>query len=188
MIKNLTVIKHNCNNILKICPIKKIQKFNTELTIIVQSKELLDILLFFKNHLLFQFKLLTSITAIDYPNKKFRFLVVYELLSVKFNMRLKIKSFFYELASVPSSTTIFIGAEWFETEIWDLFGIFFKNHPNLKRLLNDYGFEGFPLRKDFPLTGFIEIRYNELQKRIISEPVELSQEFRTFNYSSPWNI
>lgn len=181
-----SIIIENFKNISKICPIKKIQFYNSEITLIVRTKDILDILLFFKNNFLCQFKILTSISGVDYPKSQYRFAIVYDLLSVRYNTRLKIKIYTYELASVFSATNIFSAAGWFEAEIWDMFGVFFKNHANLKRILTDYGFQGYPLRKDFPLSGFIEMRYNETQKRVISESIELSQEYRTFNFLSPW--
>lgn len=177
-----TIITENFKNISKICPIKKIQFYNSEITIIVQSEDILEILLFFKNHFLCQFKILTCISGVDYPKNSHRFVIIYELLTVKYNSRLKIKIFSSELASISSSMKIFPSADWFEAEIWDMFGIFFKNHVNLKRILTDYGFQGFPLRKDFPLSGFVEMRYNEKQKRVINELLEFSQEYRTFHY------
>lgn len=185
MLKNRIFIE-NFNNISKICPIKKIQFYNTEITLIVKTKDILEILLFFKNHFLYQFKILTSISGVDYPKSLYRFVVVYDLLSVRYNTRLRIKIFTYELGSVFSVTSVFSSAGWFESEVWDMFGVFFKNHSNLKRILTDYGFNGYPLRKDFPLSGFIEMRYNETQKRVINEAVGVSQEYRTFNFLSPW--
>ena len=184
--KNNIILTENFQNISKICPIKKIQFYNSEITLIVKSKDILEVLLFFKNHFLCQFKVLTCISGVDYPKNKYRFSIVYELLSIRYNSRLKIKIFTYELGSVESVNSIFLASSWFESEIWDMFGVFFKNHVNLKRILTDYGFQGYPLRKDFPLSGFIEMRYNETQKRVVSEFIELSQEYRTFNFLSPW--
>merc|ERR1712127_1127782 len=143
---------------------------------------------FFRCHTQFQFKVLTSIAGVDYPMITNRFQVVYDLLSLKFNRRLRIKVILNELSSIDSCEKIYSAANWFECEVWDMFGIFFKNHNNLRRILTDYGFEGHPLRKDSPLTGFIEMRYSENQKRVISEPVEFSQEYRTFNFFSPFNF
>jgi NADH/F420H2 dehydrogenase subunit C len=183
--KNL-VINENLKNILNICPIKKIQFYNSEIVLIVATNDILDILLFFKNNFLSQFKILSCISGVDYPQSHYRFKIVYDLLSIRYNSRLKIKIFTYELSNVSSVTTIYSAAGWFESEIWDMFGVFFKNHINLKRILTDYGFQGYPLRKDFPLSGFVEMRYNETQKRVISESLELSQEYRTFNFLSPW--
>ena len=130
-------------------------------------------------------EIVTRNPAVDFHNK-YRFKLVYELLSVRYNSRIRIKIFSHELLTVESCDTLFSAASWYECEIWDLFGVFFKNHSNLKRILTDYGFEGYPLRKDFPLSGFIEVRYNETKKRIVSESIELSQEYRTFRFLSPW--
>lgn len=185
MLKNKIII-NNFTIISKICPIKKIQYYNPDIAIIVEAKDILNILLFFKNHFLTQFKILTHISGIDYPNSLFRFMLVYDLLSVRYNSRLRIKIFTYELGNVLSSTAIFLASDWFESEIWDMYGIFFRNHPNLKRILTDYGFNGFPLRKDFPLSGFIEMRFSEIHKRVINDSIELNQEYRTFNFLSPW--
>jgi len=180
------IILENLKNISKICPIKKIQLFNSEITLVVHTNDLLDILLFLKNNFLCQFKILSCVTGVDYPKSKYRFAIIYDLLSIRYNVRFKIKIFTYELGSVFSATKLYSAAGWFECEVWDMFGIFFKNHPNLKRILTDYGFEGHPLRKDFPLSGFIEMKYSELDKRVISESIELAQEYRTFNFLSPW--
>jgi len=181
-----SVILENLKNISKICPIKKIQLFNSEITLVVHTNDLLDILLFMKNNFLCQFKIMSCVTGVDYPKSKYRFAIIYDLLSVRYNVRFKIKIFTYELSSVFSATELYSAAGWFECEVWDMFGIFFKNHPNLKRILTDYGFEGHPLRKDFPLSGFIEMKYSESDKRVVSESIELSQEYRTFNFLSPW--
>jgi NADH/F420H2 dehydrogenase subunit C len=185
MYNNLIIID-NLKSILKTCPIKKIQLSNSEIILTVQTKDIRQILFFFKNHIQCQFKILTCISGIDFPDSRYRFSIVYEILSVRFNTRIRIKIFTYELGEVASVISIFSAAGWFESEIWDMFGVFFKNHPNLKRILTDYGFQGFPLRKDFPLSGYIEMRYNETQKRVINESVELSQEYRTYYYNSPW--
>ena len=183
---NKILIIETLKNIAKICPVKKIQIYNSEITVVVETSHLLDILLFFKNHILCQFKILTCVSGADYPMNKYRFKLVYELLSVRYNSRIRIKIFTHELLSVESCGKLFSAASWYECEIWDLFGVFFKNHSNLKRILTDYGFEGYPLRKDFPLSGFIEVRYNETKKRVVSESIELSQEYRTFKFLSPW--
>ena len=158
------------------------------MTLIVKSSLLLEILLIFKNHIGFQFKILTCISGVDYPMNKYRFKLVYELLSVRYNSRIRIKIFLNELMNVNSCDKLFLTGGWYECEIWDMFGVFFTNHSNLKRILTDYGFEGYPLRKDFPLSGFIEMRYNEIEKRVIAEPIELAQEYRTFKFLSPWEI
>ena len=183
---NNFVIIDNLKNISKICPIKKIQLFNSEITLVVNTEDILNILLFFRNNYLCQFKILSCLSGVDYPKKKHRFSIVYDILSVRYNSRFKIKIFTSELLGVESSACLYSASDWFECEIWDMFGVFFKNHPNLKRILTDYGFQGYPLRKDFPLSGFIEMRYNESSKRVINESIELSQEYRTFNFISSW--
>ncbi len=132
------------------------------------------------------FKLLVDLCGVDYPDREQRFEVVYNLLSLKRNLRIRVKLSTGENEPVPSVTGAFSVAGWFEREAWDLFGIFFSDHPDLRRLLTDYGFEGHPLRKDFPLTGYVEVRYDEEQKRVIYEPVRLTQEFRSFDFMSPW--
>jgi NADH-quinone oxidoreductase subunit C len=132
------------------------------------------------------FKMLVDICGVDYPEREQRFEVVYNLLSLKHNLRLRVKVPAAEDQPVPSVTAIYSVAGWFEREAWDLYGIYFSDHPDLRRILTDYGFEGHPLRKDFPLTGFVEVRYDIEQKRVIYEPVKLRQEFRTFDFQSPW--
>jgi len=183
---NKKLIIENLHELSKMCPLEKIQIFNDNLIIVVKSMFLKDILLFFKNHIMFQFKILTCISGVDYPMNKYRFQIVYELLSVRYNFRIRIKTFTHELLAIDSCEKIFSAAGWYECEIWDMLGVFFKNHSNLKRILTDYGFEGYPLRKDFPLSGFIEMRYNEIEKRVVNESLELCQEYRTFNYLSVW--
>ena len=133
-----------------------------------------------------QFKQLIDLCGADYPEREARFEVVYHLLSLTHNMRLRIKAAAREGVAVPSVTGVFSSAGWFERETWDLYGIPFSDHPDLRRLLTDYGFEGHPLRKDFPLTGYVEIRYDEEQKRVVYEPVRQVQEFRDFDFLSPW--
>ena len=133
-----------------------------------------------------QFWCLIDITAIDWPERERRFDVVYHLLSPKQNVRVRVKVEVDEGAAVPSIVGVFPGANWFEREAYDLYGIPFAGHPDLRRLLTDYGFEGHPLRKDFPLTGFVEVRYDDQEKRVLYEPVRLNQEFRNFDFLSPW--
>ena len=132
------------------------------------------------------FTQLIDMTAVDYPERKDRFDVVYQMLSMSNNMRLRIVATVSEGQTVPSVTGVFMAANWAEREVWDMFGIFFSGHPDLRRLLTDYGFEGHPLRKDFPLTGHVEVRYDDTQRRVINEPVHLVQEFRDFDFLSPW--
>jgi NADH:ubiquinone oxidoreductase subunit C len=130
--------------------------------------------------------LLSCISGVDLIDQKYRFCLSYELLSIVYNIRLRVKIFINEISTVPSLFKIFINSNWWEREVWDLFGIYFINHPDLRRILTDYGFEGHPLRKDFPLSGYIELRYNIITKRIVSESLELSQEFRLFTFEMPW--
>ena len=132
------------------------------------------------------FNQLSDLTAVDYPERPNRFEMVYQLLSMRNNMRLRILVAVGEGQAVPSATTVYSAANWAEREAWDMFGIFFAGHPDLRRLLTDYGFEGHPLRKDFPLTGHVEVRYDDTQRRVVTEPVSLVQEFRDFDFLSPW--
>ena len=127
-----------------------------------------------------------DVCGVDWPERERRFDVVYNLLSLKLNQRVRVKIQTDETTPVPSVTAIFPSAGWYEREAWDLFGIFFSDHPDLRRLLTDYGFEGHPLRKDFPLTGYVEVRYDDEQKRVVYEPVKLTQDFRSFDFLSPW--
>jgi len=133
-----------------------------------------------------QFKMLIDVTAADYPEREERFEIVYNLLSLSHNQRIRVKASTDENTPVPSVVPLFSAAGWFEREVWDMFGVFFTDHPDLRRMLTDYGFEGHPLRKDFPLTGYVEVRYDEEQKRVVYEPVTLTQDFRSFDFMSPW--
>jgi len=132
------------------------------------------------------FKQLVDVTAVDYPDEPARFHVIYNLLSLRHNLRLRVKVATDEETPVPSVAGVWNSANWLEREIWDLYGVFFSGHPDLRRILTDYGFEGHPLRKDFPLTGYVEVRYDEEQKRVVYEPVKLMQGFRRFDFESPW--
>ena len=133
-----------------------------------------------------QYKVVSDVTAVDYPERPERFEVVYNLLSLSLNQRIRIKLRVDEEGVVPSACPVYSAANWFERKAWDLYGILFADHPDLRRLLTDYGFEGHPLRKDFPLTGHIELRYDEQQKRVVYDPVKLTQDFRSFDFLSPW--
>jgi NADH-quinone oxidoreductase subunit C len=157
-----------------------------ELTIRVKREALLRVLSFLRDDAKCQFKLLADLCGVDYPDRPERFEVVYNLLSLKLNQRIRVKVTTDEEHAVPSATGLYRAAGWFEREAWDLFGIYFSDHPDLRRLLTDYGFEGHPMRKDFPLTGYVEVRYDEEQKRVVYEPVKLKQEFRSFDFASPW--
>lgn len=175
---------------LKILPkaIKNIIVSNKEVTLGIYPEYLVQVLTFLKFNSNLQFKSLIDIAVVDLPEKKYRFEISYNLLSVFYNLRIRVKTYTDEFKSLPSVTQLFSSANWLEREIWDLFGIMFSNHPDLRRILTDYGFEGHPLRKDFPLTGFIELRYDENKKQIVYESIELSQEFRYFDAISPWEV
>lgn len=175
-----------CENIIKVLPIVRFELYNKESSFLIQTNLLNDIMLVLKNHFKYQFKVLTCISGVDYPENLYRFQIVYELLSIKYNSRIRIKVLVNELTPVNSVEKIFSAASWWESEIWDMFGVFFLNQNNLTRLLTDYGFQGYPLRKDFPLSGFIEARYNVTKGRVVYENLELAQEYRTFEFLSPW--
>lgn len=157
-------------------------------TIIIYVKPnfIYSILKILKQHIQTQFSVLTTISVVDYPYRNCRFEIVYELLSVRFNYRLRVKTIVDELFITPSVIKVYPAASWMEREAWDLFGTFFDNNASLKRILTDYGFEGHPLRKDFPVSGYVETRYNEKLGRVVCEPLEHAQEFRNFNFSLNW--
>ena len=150
------------------------------------SAALITLLNSLRDDVIASFNQLTDLTAVDYPDRPERFEMVYQLLSMKNNMRLRILMPVDEGQTVPSVVGLFNSANWAEREVWDMFGIFFAGHPDLRRLLTDYGFEGHPLRKDFPLTGHVEVRYDDTLRRVVNEPVSLVQEFRDFDFLSPW--
>ena len=152
----------------------------------VDIEFLCSTILFLKTNDKCRFKQLIDITAVDFPEKEKRFEIIYFLLSHENNLRVIIKTFIEEKETAPSITKIFPSANWMEREVFDMYGISFKDHPDLRRILTDYGFKGFPLRKDFPLTGHTEVRYSESKKKVISEPVVLEQDYRTFDFESPW--
>lgn len=157
-----------------------------EVTFIINPKDCLKFAQFLKMHCNTQFQQLVDLTAVDYPGDEKRFHVVYQYLSISYNSRLRVKIMCDSVTAVESLTNCFSSAAWWEREVWDMFGIFFSNHPDLRRILTDYGFSGHPLRKDFPLTGYVEVRYDDSEKRVITEPVEVSQEFRYFDFATPW--
>src|SRR5215469_14998307 len=157
-----------------------------ELMISVKREAIARVLGYLRDDPRCLFQVLVDICGADYPERAERFEIVYNLLSIKNNQRIRVKTPADEESPVPSATGIFSAAGWFERETWDLFGIYFSDHPDLRRILTDYGFEGHPLRKDFPLTGYVEVRYDEAQKRVVYEPVKLKQEFRSFDFASPW--
>ncbi len=162
-----------------------------EPTIVVAASAIVSVLQFLRTNSRCQFTQLTDIAGVDYLgslafNPPHRFAVVYHLLSMKFKIRLRVKVFVDDLQPVRSVSSVFDAATWYEREIWDLYGIPFENQPDLRRILTDYGFDGHPLRKDFPLTGYVELRYDYEQKRVMYEPVKLQQDYRSFDFLSPW--
>jgi NADH-quinone oxidoreductase subunit C len=157
-----------------------------ELTIRVQASTIARVLTYLRDDPNCQFKLLVDLCGVDYPEREARFEVVYHLLSPRQNHRIRVKVATDETTPVPSVTSVFSSAMWYEREAWDLYGIYFSDHPDLRRLLTDYGFEGHPLRKDFPQTGYVEVRYDDEQKRVIYEPISLRQDWRSFDFLSPW--
>ena len=157
-----------------------------ELCIVVRRESVTRVLTFLRDDINCQFKQLMDVCGVDYPGRAERFEVVYNLLSLTHNRRIRVKVYTDAETPVPSVTPVFSSANWWEREAWDLLGIYFVNHPDLRRILTDYGFEGHPLRKDFPLSGYVEVRYDEEQRRVVYEPVSLPQEFRSFDFLSPW--
>ena len=166
--------------------VKKSQINFNQLFIDVDIENLISVILFLKTNDKCRFKQLIDITAVDYPEKEKRFKMVYLLLSHENNLRIIININIDEKTTVPSIIKIFPSANWMEREVFDMYGISFKDHPDLRRILTDYGFKGYPLRKDFPLTGHTEVRYSEEKKKVIYEPVKLDQEYREFDFESPW--
>ena len=159
---------------------------NNEFLIEVNEVDLTDVIQFLKSNNKCKFKQLIDVAGVDYPENEQRFQLVYLLLSHEFNIRIKILIQFNEKQTINSITKIYPSANWMEREVFDMYGIRFKNHPDLRRILTDYGFKGHPLRKDFPLTGFNEVRYSEKEKKVIYEPVKLEQNYRNFDFESPW--
>lgn len=175
------------NRLKKLIPLENAKILDNEIILTVHPKNLIDVMTFLKHNVLCQFTCLTAISGTDYPERENRFEVAYELLSVYHNRRVRVKTFVNEVTPLNSITLLYRAANWWEREIWDLFGVFFKDHPDLRRILTDYGFQGHPLRKDFPLSGYVEVSYDEKLKRVISQPLELTQEFRSFDFRSPWS-
>lgn len=157
-----------------------------ELVLKAKRDEIVNVLTHLRDDGACRFTQLVDVTAADYPSRPERFEVVYNMLSISNNTRVRVKVSASEETLVPSATAVFRSANWFEREVWDMYGILFSGHPDLRRILTDYGFEGHPQRKDFPLTGYVELRYDEEQKRVVYEPVKLTQDFRNFDYLSPW--
>ena len=157
-----------------------------QLTVTVQADRIVEVVKFLRDDPGCRFVSFIDVTAVDYPNREKRFDVVYHLLSPTLNERIRVRAEADETTQVPSIIDVFPGADWFERETYDLYGVIFIGHPDMRRLLTDYGFDGHPLRKDFPLTGFVEVRYDDQEKRVVYEPVRLNQEFRKFDFLSPW--
>ena len=176
------------NSLIKIVPkwVQYLQSSQNEAVLFVYPQYLVSFLLFLRDYTNTQCKQLIDITAIDNPSRSSRFQVVYQMLSIQYNARIRVKSCIDEVTPISSATGVFSCAAWWEREVWDMFGIFFYDHPDLRRILTDYGFHGHPLRKDFPLTGYVEVRYDDSEKRVITEAVEMPQEFRYFDFATPW--
>ena len=157
-----------------------------QLTVAIEASRIVDVVKFLRDDPGCRFVGFIDVTAVDYPGREKRFDVVYHLLSPTLNERIRLRAQADESTQVPSIIEVFPGADWFERECYDLYGVIFTGHPDMRRLLTDYGFDGHPLRKDFPLTGFVEVRYDDQEKRVVYEPVRLNQEFRKFDFLSPW--
>tara|TARA_X000000368_G_scaffold411068_1_gene395404 strand:- start:275 stop:904 length:630 start_codon:yes stop_codon:yes gene_type:complete len=178
-------IKELIKNLMNFCN-NKVEISNNELSVLVDSSDIIKTLLFFKDNPSFSMTTLIDFTAVDFPNDQQRFLLVYNLLSVSKNLRIKIKTKITGDEAVNSIIDIFPSANWYEREVWDLFGIRFSGHSDLRRILTDYDFTGHPLRKDFPLTGFTQVKFDNELGKVVSEPVKLEQEYRNFDNLSPW--
>ena len=165
---------------------ERVPSINAQLVNRCEQNKLISILKHLKANEKLDFSQLSDLTAVDYPGRIQRFELVYQLLSITHNRRIRIICAIDEGQIVPSVTGVYKSAEWPEREVWDMFGVFFSDHPDLRRLLTDYGFEGHPLRKDFPLTGYVEVRYDDIDRRVAYQPVQLTQEYRDFDFLSPW--
>jgi len=157
-----------------------------ELTITVAREQILQVLKFLRDDSRCRFEILIDICGVDWPGRANRFDLVYHLLSARNNQRIRVKLEVDEMTQVPSAVAVYSAANWYEREAYDMYGILFSGHPDLRRLLTDYGFQGYPMRKDFPLSGYVEVRYDDIRKRVVYEPVKLTQEFRAFDFESPW--
>ena len=175
----LSTIKENCKINDGFIKFEQIQ-------ITINPEEIISTLEFLKDNNICQFRQLTDIAGVDFPERPNRFDIVYHFLSFKHNVRIRVKTEISENSAIQSITQLFPAANWFEREAFDMYGIQFTDHPDLRRILTDYGFEGYPLRKDFPLTGNVEVRYDEIEKKVIYEPVKLQQDYRNFDIQSPW--
>jgi NADH-quinone oxidoreductase subunit C len=162
------------------------QVANDELTIYAEAQKIVEVVKFLRDDPRFQFVCIIDITAVDWPSRERRFDLVYHLLSPRKNIRIRVKVETDETTPVPSVIDVFPGANWFERELYDMYGVLISGHPDMRRILTDYGFDGHPLRKDFPLTGFVEVRWDDELKRVVYDPVRLAQEFRNFDFLSPW--
>tara|TARA_B110000196_G_scaffold312506_1_gene317881 strand:- start:338 stop:931 length:594 start_codon:yes stop_codon:yes gene_type:complete len=185
-VKNLKDLEKKINSELT-TKINESKIVHEQLYISIDSDDLTETVLFLKTNNNTKFRQLIDITTVDYPESSKRFKMVYLLLSHEFNQRILISYFINENELIPSLTKIFPSANWMEREVFDMYGVKFKDHPDLRRILTDYGFEGHPLRKDFPLTGYTEVRYSESEKKVINEPVKLEQNYRDFDFESPWD-
>ena len=183
--KNLINLEKKINSELT-TKIKKTSIKHNQIFVNIDKEDLIDVVLFIKTNQDIKFRQLIDITAVDYPEQTQRFKIVYLFLSHEFNQRMILSYFVNEKELIPSLTSVFPSANWMEREVFDMYGVNFKDHPDLRRILTDYGFEGHPLRKDFPLTGHTEVRYSEERKKVINEPVKLEQNYRNFDYKSPW--
>jgi NADH/F420H2 dehydrogenase subunit C len=186
MTKKEQLILNFSRSLCKMLPIISSPSSNDELVLVVDKKYIKAVLFFLRDNTNCQYKILTSIAGVDYPEREQRFEVAYDLLSLKYNHRIRVKVFTDEYTPVDSTVPIYNASSWWEREVWDLYGVFFTDHPDLRRILTDYGFEGHPMRKDFPLSGYTEVRYDDSKKRVVCEPLVLTQEYRNFDFASPW--
>jgi len=181
------MLRKNVNQIKELFPVYQILFHNNdEICIVTSNNYLVSVLNFLKLHINLQYKMLTCISGLDFLGLKYRFCVIYDLLSFFNNSRIRVKIYLNEVTSVESIVTLFHSANWWEREVWDMYGVYFQSHPDLRRILTDYGFDGYPLRRDFPLSGYVELRYDNVKKRVVMEPVQLAQEFRFFNHEIQW--
>lgn len=174
------------NNLKTLIPIVAVSSFKAETALFFTKEQILFSLFFLKNHINLKFSILSCISGVDFLTSNYRFSIVYELLSISFNIRLRLKTVLNEISPIDSITSIFKNAAWWEREIWDLYGIYFQGNKDLRRILTDYGFEGYPMRKDYPLSGYVELRYDQNKKRVVVEALELAQDFRYFSFESVW--
>lgn len=167
--------------------VQKVQiQSHNELELLIHPEGVLPVISFLKEHTNSQFTSIVDLCGVDVPSRPYRFEVVYHFLSIRFNQRIRVRTYTDEQTPIDSLCSVFAGANWYEREVWDMYGVFFANHPDLRRILTDYGFEGHPFRKDFPLSGYTECRYDDEVRRVVIEPLEMSQEFRKFELEAPW--